>query len=64
MPLTKEEFEELDAYERGYAVYQHGADPNYPNVPDEDNPYEPGSANFYDWISGGTAAMFDAMDVE
>ena len=62
--LTKEEFEALDPYNRGYAVYMMGARADQPNVPDEKNPYPPGSQQQLAWIRGMTAAVLDAQDSE
>jgi hypothetical protein len=37
--ISKQEFEELSPYLRGYTVYMAGTNAAQPHVPDERNPY-------------------------
>lgn len=62
--MTKAAFEKLGAYARGYAVYWCGENPEQPNVPNERNPYKPGTKAHAEWDRGQYAAMQDAQDGE
>lgn len=62
--ITKAQFESMTPYGRGYTVYMFGRDDNEPNIPDESNPYPPGSKESLGWIRGMTAAVLEAQDSE
>lgn len=62
--LSKEEFESLKPWARGFIVYMNGTRDDQHNVPDEKNPYAEGSADHDDWDSGNYQAMLDVQDME
>lgn len=62
--LTKEEFEGLPPFLRGYAVYMHGCRKDQPNIPDEKNPYPEGSEEYKKWIEGAQLGALHAQDSE
>lgn len=62
--LTKDEFEDLTPYERGYAVYMLGNRDDQPNVPNESNPYEIDSKEYLEWERGQHMAVLHVMDGE
>lgn len=59
--LTKEEFAQLTAYEKGYVVYWCGAREDQPNVPES---YEPSDGERADYKRGQMQAVLDAQDSE
>lgn len=63
-PMTKEEFEALNPFDRGFAAYMLGAREDEPNVPDEENPYSPDSIEFERWDAGQEQAVLAAQDSE
>lgn len=60
--ITKKAFNALSPYGRGYMVYMCGERVDQPNVPDEPNPYPPGSRAARRWDRGQAAAVRDAQD--
>ena len=62
--ITKQQFDEMSAYGRGFAVYWCGKNPDEPNVPDEENPYRHGTVEWSDWNRGQQAAVLAAQDSE
>lgn len=61
--ITKEEFEALSPFDRGYAVYMAGARDDQPNIPDEkEPPYPVGSMEFNQYLSGQRHAVLEAQD--
>lgn len=62
--ITKEEFEALDPFHRGWAVYMAGAREDQPNVPQEDNPYPDGSEEASEWDRGQQRACIEILDTE
>lgn len=60
--ITAAEFEALTPENRGYAVYMAGCRPDRPNIPDEPNPYEPGSEEATQWAHGQQLALCETMD--
>lgn len=62
--ITKALFAKLNPYQRGFIVYWVGANDDEPNVPDETNPYPPGSRAAADWDRGQMAAILTAQDGE
>lgn len=61
---TKEEFEALDAFTRGYVVYMAGCRDDQPNIPDEENPYSKGSDDYDLWSYGNQQAIVEAQDCD
>lgn len=63
--ISKQEFEELSPYLRGYMVYMVGADTAQPYVPDETNPYE-GKDKYKaaEWNRGAQEAQNRTVDTE
>lgn len=59
--ITKEEFENADAYNKGYAVYMVGAREDQPNVPATYTP-TPGENAAYD--RGQFDAYIEVLDSE
>lgn len=60
--MTKEEFTELDAFQRGHIVYMKGKHSDEPNIPDEENPYKPGALTHRRWNAGQQSAVIEAQD--
>jgi len=60
--MTKEEFEQLTPYERGYAVYMLGCRDDEPNVPEEKCPYRIGTPEELAWSRGQTQALINVQD--
>lgn len=63
MAMTAEQFNQLTAFERGYAVYMAGCRDDEPNIPDEGNPYPVGHAEHTQWCDGQNAAMLAVIDM-
>lgn len=63
-PMTSAEFEALSPYDRGFVVYLCGARKDQPNVPDESNPYPPGSSEAAAWDRGAWSAYLGVLDGE
>lgn len=61
-PLTAAQFLALTPWSRGYAVYMFGERDDEPNVPDEGNPYQPGTADAEAWEAGNMRAAVDVQD--
>jgi len=59
--ISAEEFAELPAFDKGYAVYMLGERPEQPNVP---LVYSPAVAEAEDYYRGQHAAMLAAQDGE
>lgn len=55
--ITEQDFSGLSPYHRGYVVYLCGQSASEPNVPNEANPYAPGTRNALDWVRGMTTAV-------
>lgn len=62
--LSKEEFERMPPHARGYAVYMLGSRPDQPHVPNESNPYPPGSIDAENWDAGQRMAILHAQDMD
>lgn len=62
--MTAEEFAELTPFDRGYVVYMAGERDDQPHVPNEANPYPPGSEDAEQWSAGQHRAMLSAQDGE
>jgi hypothetical protein len=62
--ISKEEFEAYTPCLRGYAVYMFGAREDQPNIPDERNPYPPGSDDAREWDEGNRLGARHAQDGE
>jgi len=60
--MTKDEFERLLSRERGYVVYMAGRRDDEPNVPNEGNPYEYGTAAWESWRIGQSQAATEVQD--
>lgn len=60
--FTREQFEALNPYARGYVVYLLGKDPEQPHVPDEENPYSFVSKSYRMWNKGMCKAILLAQD--
>lgn len=61
-PMSAAEFRALSPLARGYAVYMVGSRDDQPNVPDEKNPYRPGTQEHRDWSDGAARAAASAQD--
>lgn len=61
--MTKEEFENLPPLQQGYYVYVFGENEEYPNIPNESNPYEEGTKDYVDWQEGETRAILEIQDI-
>jgi hypothetical protein len=57
-PITAEEFESWDDYNKGYAVYMMGARKDQPNIPER---YDCDSEEYH---RGQRQAMIDVVDSE
>jgi hypothetical protein len=64
MPMTQDDFARLAPQARGYAVYMFGSRDDEPAVPDEGNPYRPGSPEADAWDRGQQQAVLDVTDLE
>lgn len=62
--MTKEQFESLTPFDRGYMVYMCGERDDEPNVPNEKNPYPAGSDSWVEWIDGQFQAMISVQEME
>lgn len=62
--ISKEEFDALSPFTRGFVVYIHGAREDQPNVPDEKNPFPVDSREHIDWQQGAIAAYTSTIDSE
>lgn len=62
--MSKEDFEGLGPFGRGYAVYLFGKRDDQPNVPDEENPYVEGTCDWKSWNEGARIAAQDVQDLE
>lgn len=65
--ISKQEFEQLKPYTRGYVVAMVGwlDDPGRePNVPKESNPYQFASEDYLAWERGKRAADYEAQLVD
>lgn len=60
--IDAEDFEALRPWSRGFYVYLYGARYDQPNIPDESNPYPPGSKAAEDWTRGALAASLQAQE--
>lgn len=56
-PITAQEFTALIPFLRGYVVGVWGTKDYEPNIPDENNPYAPGSQESTDWDAGINAGI-------
>lgn len=61
--ITEQDFSDLSPYHRGYVVYLWGKSDGEPNVPDEANPFAPGTRNALDWVRGMTTAVLVQTNV-
>ena len=59
--LTKEEFDNLTPYLKGFAVYMMGSREDQPNVPET---YIPNEAEKEEYEKGNFKAMLNVMDCE
>lgn len=64
MAISRDDFLGLRPFQRGYVVYLAGARDDEPNVPDETNPYDAGSADAAEWDRGATTAAIHAQEAE
>lgn len=62
--VTREEFEALPPFRRGWAVYMAGERDDQPNIPNEANPYPTGSVDADEWNRGQQVAMVQVLDSE
>jgi len=63
-PISKQYFESLSPFDRGWCVYMAGKREDQPNIPDEDNPYPDGTDDHQQWDRGQQRAMLEVMDSE
>jgi len=61
--LSQKEFNDLTPYQRGYTVYLYGANPEEPNVPDEQNPYPKDSNEHFEYLCGAAKAVLEVLDM-
>ena len=64
MMVTKEAFDAMRRWQRGYAVSWLGSRDDEPNVPAEGNPYAPGSHEYEEWDKGHHQAMLEKLDYD
>lgn len=64
MPISKETFEQLSPRDRGYTVYMAGCRDDQPNIPDESNPYPPGTMEHAEWDRGQQLAVLATQDID
>lgn len=62
--MTKEQFEALDPFERGYAVYMAGCREDEPYIPDENNPFCEGTDDYNEWKRGQQVAYIETLDCD
>lgn len=62
--MTTERFASLSPRDRGFVVHMMGSRDDEPNVPDEANPYQIGSAEAAAWDVGAFAAYLEVLDGE
>lgn len=60
--ITAEQFAALTPQQRGYAVYMLGERADEPYIPNESNPYPPGSSEAAEWDEGQQFAVLDVQD--
>ncbi len=60
--IASEDFKQLSPFQRGYVTYLNGLSEDEPNVPDEVNPYPPGSGYATAWRNGQQKAMIETQD--
>jgi hypothetical protein len=62
--ITAEKFSSMPPKVRGFAVYMFGERDDEPHVPNESNPYPPGSDDAAEWDEGQRLAVLEAQDSE
>ena len=62
--LSKQAFDAMKPWQRGYAVYYMGRRDDEPNVPAESNPYTPGTHEYEEWDKGHHQAMLELLDYD
>jgi len=60
--ITEKQFKSLSPKMRGYMVYMRGARDDEPNVPNETNPFKPGSTKYILYQVGQNDAVIEAQD--
>jgi hypothetical protein len=62
--MTAKRFASLGPRDRGFVVCMMGSRNDEPHVPDEDNPYQVGSAEAVAWDAGAWGAYLEVLDGE
>lgn len=60
--VTRKQFEALSPKKRGYVSYMLGERADFPEVPDESNPYSAGSKRATEWEAGQEMATIEAQE--
>lgn len=64
VPVTKDHFESLSPFMRGWAVYMAGSRRDQPNIPNETNPYPEDTSDHNEWNRGQQRAVIECIDSE